>query len=114
MAAKNAGGAAASTSRASRAAKVDTTKVSLSDKPGTADTEGLSQDKLTGAAAQDMDASGAFQEPEIKDRIDVDHPAVDNKPREGVRKVDNQIDFNDPTKTDEQAVADNLKAQGAK
>ncbi|MGZ8286133.1 MAG: hypothetical protein ACXW27_09075 [Allosphingosinicella sp.] len=102
MAAKKSGGAAAT---------VDTSKVRLSDRPGKADTAGLTQDKLTGASSSDMDASGAFQEPEIKDRIDVGHPAVDNNPRAGQPKVANQIDFNDPAKRSDEAVADNMKAQ---
>lgn len=91
---------------------VDTSKVALSDRPGVADTEGLSQDNLTAAAAKDMDASGAFIEPEIKSRIDVDHPAVDNNPRAGTTVDQNRIDFNDPTKPGHEAVADNLKNQG--
>lgn len=69
-------------------------------------------DKLTGASSDDLEASGAMMEPEIRDRIDTDHPAVDNNPRAGQPAAANQIDFNDPTKTDAEAVAENLKAQG--
>ena len=72
------------------------------------------QDKLSPASNTDMEASGAFVEPAIKDRIDASHPAVDNNPRAGQPKVANQIDFNDPTKTDEEAVRDNLKEQGGR
>lgn len=103
---KNAGTSAA-------AKPVDTSKVATSDVLGVADTAGLTQDNLTAAAAADMDASGAFVEPEIKSRIDVDHPAVDNNPRAGTTVNQNRIDFNDPTKSGADAVSDNLDAQKA-
>jgi len=41
-------------------------------------------------------ASGAFIEPEIKAAIPVDHPSVENNPREGTSAVQNGCDFNDP------------------
>lgn len=49
------------------------------------------------APATEMDsASGAFIEPEIKAAIPVDHPAIENNPREGTSAVQNGGDFNDP------------------
>jgi hypothetical protein len=119
-ASKSSGSAATTTGTAARprraaataARSVDTSGVPLSDKPGTADTAGLKADQLIPAANTDMEASGAFQEPEIKERIDASHPAVDNAPRAGQPARSNRIDFNDPTKTDAEAVAENLKAQG--
>lgn len=66
-------------------------------------------DELT--PATQADASGALVEPEIVDRIDVDHPAVDNNPRKGASVASNQIDFNDPTATPEEAVLENLGAE---
>lgn len=52
-------------------------------------------DKLTGASPETVE-SGALQELEIAQRIDTAHPAVDDKPREGLPPESNQIDFNDP------------------
>ena len=47
--------------------------------------------------ATEMDsASGAFIEPEIKQAIPVDHPAVENNPRAGTSAIQNGGDFNDP------------------
>lgn len=49
------------------------------------------------APAQQMESpSGAFIEPEIKEAIPTDHPAVDNNPRAGTSAVQNGGDFNDP------------------
>lgn len=87
----------------------DTSNVKLSDKPGVADTEGMTEDTL--APATEFDASGAIIKPEIVERVDLSHPAVDDNPRKGQPKVANQIDFNDPTLTEADAVAENLKAQ---
>lgn len=89
----------------------DTSDVKLSDQPGKADTAGMTEDNLT--PATDVAASGALIEPEIVERVDVDHPAVDNAPRKGQPRVANQIDFNDPSKTDSEAVAENLKSSTA-
>lgn len=44
--------------------------------------------------------------------VDPDHPAVDNNPRKGTSVDQNRIDFNDPTKSNEEAVASNLRDQG--
>lgn len=85
---------------------VDTTNVKLSDVPGKPDTNGLEPDQLEPATA--VEASGAMIEPTIVERIDTSHPAVDNEPRKGVSRVSNQIDFNDPTQTPEEAVLENL------
>ncbi len=87
---------------------VDTSKVKLSDKPGVADTKGLEIDDL--APATQIEPSGAMIEPTIVERIDTSHPAVDNKPRKGQPKVANQIDFNDPTISESEAVERNLAA----
>ncbi len=90
---------------------VDTTDVKTSDVPGVSDTDGLTEDNI--AAATKMEASGAFIEPAIVDRIDVDHPAVDNHPRKGQPKIANQIDFNDPGLESSDAVEKNLKDQAS-
>ena len=89
---------------------VDTTKVKLSDVPGQPDTKGTEADNL--APATDMEASGAFIEPTIVERIDTAHPAVDNEPRKGAPVSSNQIDFNEPSAItpQEEAVAKNLGA----
>jgi hypothetical protein len=88
---------------------VDTTDIKPSTIPGVSDTAGLTEDKLTPATA--VAASGAFIEPEIVDRIDVDHPAVDNNPRKGQPMIANQIDFNDPVLDTQQSVEKNLADQ---
>jgi hypothetical protein len=88
---------------------VDTTDIKPSDLPGVSDTAGKIEDTLT--PATDVAASGAFIEPEIVSRIDVDHPAVDNHPRKGQPRIANQIDFNDPHLDAQAAVEQNLKAQ---
>lgn len=87
---------------------VDTSNVQLSDTPGVPDTKGLELDEL--APATQVQPSGAFMEPEIAERVDTSHPAVDNEPRKGQPKVANQIDFNDPTISDAEAVERNLEA----
>ena len=89
---------------------VDASDVKLSDVPGVADTSLLKPDEL--APATQVAASGAFIEPEIVERIDTAHPAVDNEPRKGQPVIANRIDFNDPGQTDAEAVEANLKAQG--
>jgi hypothetical protein len=89
-------------------ATVDTTDIKPSKIPGVSDTAGLTEDKLT--PATDVAASGAFIEPEIVSRIDVDHPAVDNNPRKGQPVISNQIDFNDPHLDTQEAVERNLKS----
>ncbi|GGE75097.1 hypothetical protein [Sphingomonas prati] len=94
---------------ASTKATVDTTDIAPSGVPGVSDTTGMTEDNLT--PATDVAASGAFIEPEIVARIDVDHPAVDNNPRKGQPRIANQIDFNDPILGSEDAVAKNLKDQ---
>lgn len=86
---------------------VDTTDIAPSNIPGVSDTAGMTEDSLT--PATDVAASGAFIEREIVERIDVNHPAVDNNPRKGQTKLANQIDFNDPTLDNAEAVAANMK-----
>ena len=89
---------------------VNTKDVKLSDVLGQPDTKALEADNL--APATDMAASGAFIEPTIVERIDTEHPAVDNEPRKGAPVTSNQIDFNDPSAltSQEEAVAKNLGA----
>ena len=49
------------------------------------------------APATEMESpSGAFIEPEIKQALPTDHPAIDNNPRAGTSAVQNGGDFNDP------------------
>ena len=67
-------------------------------------------DKLS--PATETAASGALVEPEIAKESVPDHPAVDANPRKGVPAESNQIDFNDPTKDQAEAVQENLAAQG--
>jgi len=86
---------------------VDTTDIKPSAVPGVSDTAGMTEDTLT--PATDVAASGVFIEPEIVARIDVDHPAVDNNPRKGQPVIANQIDFNDPHLSSEDAVKKNLE-----
>lgn len=64
--------------------------------------------KLT--PATEVAASGAIIEPEIANGIDMAHPAVDNNPRATSTAEMNQIDFNDPTVSQEKAVEENLQA----
>lgn len=53
------------------------------------------------APATEMESpSGAFIEDEIKAAIPVDHPAIDNNPRQGTSAVQNGGDFNDPRHLD--------------
>jgi len=92
-------------------ATVDTTDVKPSAVPGVSDTAGTTEDTLTPATA--VAASGAFIEPEIVERIDVEHPAVDNNPRKGQPKIANQIDFNDPH-LDTQAAVEKILGDQAK
>jgi hypothetical protein len=64
--------------------------------------------------ATKFDASGAIIEPEIVERVDLSHPAVDSSPRANSSVEMNQIDFNDPTISQEEAVAKNLKEEKPK
>lgn len=88
---------------------VDTSRVKLSDVPGVADTADIKPENLT--PATEVAASGAMIEPEIVERIDTDHPSVDNEPRKGQPAVANRIDFNDPTKSDQEVVEEQLSKQ---
>lgn len=53
---------------------------------------------------------GASGAPGVDVNIDTNHPAVDADPRAGTTAEQNRIDFNDPTKTSQEAVEDALKA----
>ncbi|MDE0878920.1 MAG: hypothetical protein OSB00_09725 [Sphingomonas bacterium] len=59
--------------------------------------------------AETIDTSGAAQQ--IVGDVDMSHPAVDDNPRANTTDEQNRIDFNDPTKSGSDAVADNLAAQ---
>lgn len=69
-------------------------------------------DKVKLAPATEAAASGALVEPKIIADIDTAHPAVDDNPRANTTADQNRIDFNDPTKEEAEAVADNLKKAG--
>jgi len=60
-------------------------------------------------AADTVDTSGAPQQ--IVPDVDMSHPAVDANPRAGTTDVQNQIDFNDPTKSGQEAVEEALAKQ---
>jgi hypothetical protein len=61
-------------------------------------------------AATAIDPSGAPVQ--TVPGVDLEHPAVDANPRAGTTVAQNQIDFNDPTITGAEAVAQALKEQG--
>jgi hypothetical protein len=46
--------------------------------------------------ASDALGTGAIVEAGVRDQIDFEHPAVDNRPRRGLPEVSNRIDFNNP------------------
>lgn len=62
------------------------------------------------APATVQEASGAVIEPSVAKLPD--HPSVDRNPREGTTVEQNQIDFNDPAASPEEAVEENLKDNG--
>lgn len=62
------------------------------------------------ATGAKMEASGAFIEDGAKKAVDVNHPAVDNNPRANTTVAQNQIDFNDPGLSEQDAVKANLEA----
>ena len=64
--------------------------------------------KIGAAGPDSISGSGAILEPDAASAVDVDHPAVDNNPRAGTTAGQNAIQFNDPTKTDEEAVRERL------
>ena len=63
------------------------------------------------APATDVAASGAVIEEAVVAAIPLEHPAVDANPRAGTTADQNRIDFNDPSKSGTEAVADALAAQ---
>ncbi|KQQ39029.1 hypothetical protein ASG19_06670 [Rhizobium sp. Leaf306] len=62
------------------------------------------------APATEVDPSGAPVQ--IVPDVDLSHPAIDADPRKGTTVAQNRIDFNDPTLTPGEAVANMLRAQG--
>lgn len=62
------------------------------------------------APATQVDPSGAPVQ--IVPDVDLTHPAVDANPRAGTTVAQNKIDFNDPTLSSSEAVAQMLNAQG--
>lgn len=79
----------------------------------TARTVDKSADVQKLAPATEVAASGAIIEPEIAKGVDFAHPAVDNNPRATSTPEMNQIDFNDPTISQEKAVEENLEESKA-
>ena len=65
------------------------------------------------ASSSDLEASGAFMEPQVKESVDVDSVSVDNNPRAGTSVLQNRIDFNDPTARDSDLVAEATKVDPA-
>jgi hypothetical protein len=64
------------------------------------------------APAKTFSTSGAPTQ--VVPDVDPAHPAVDNDPRAGTTIQQNRIDFNDPTKSGQEAVEDALAAQSKK
>lgn len=76
-----------------------------------AEREALRLANIAAAGTDSISGSGAILEPDAASKVDVDHPAVDNNPRAGTSVSQNQIDFNDPSLQDAEAVMDNLSKQ---
>lgn len=66
-------------------------------------------EKVNIKPATEFSTSGA---PVQTTEFDINHPAVDNNPRENTTADQNRIDFNDPDLSEEEAVVENLKKQG--
>lgn len=64
--------------------------------------------KVAEASTDDVEASGAIIEGDVKSDIPMDHPAVDSNPRANTTPEMNAIDFNDPTKGASEAVKEGL------
>lgn len=78
---------------------------------GTAPTDQPTTEQAANIApATEVDPSGAPVQ--IVPDVDLSHPAVDADPRKGTTIAQNRIDFNDPTLTPGEAVANMLRAQG--
>lgn len=82
-------------------------------------------DAPNAATAADQDTSGDAKvapattfnpagAPDQVTDIDVNHPAVDNNPRAGTTANQNRIDFNDPTISGADAVAEQLGMKNQK
>jgi hypothetical protein len=85
------------------------TNMSVKKSAATAATVAKTADKPANIApATEFSTSGAAQQ---VPPIDMSHPAVETDPREGTSVQQNQIDFNDPTLSDADAVAQQLAAQ---
>lgn len=63
------------------------------------------------AKTTDTGSFGASGAPGVDVDLDTSHPALDADPRAGTTAEQNQIDFNDPTKTSQEAVEDALKGE---
>ena len=82
-------------------------KTAATEAASTADTVGtLGTDAANIAPATSFSTSGAPVQ--IVPDVDPSHPAVDNDPRAGTSLLQNKIDFNDPTKSGHQVVAEKL------
>lgn len=86
------------------------TKAAKGVAPVVAATEAAKPDTLS--PATQADASGALQEPEIAERVDTSHPAIDDEPRKGLPADSNRIDLNDPSIPGDVAVERALAEQG--
>lgn len=62
------------------------------------------------ATTADTGEFGPSGAPGVEVDADTSHPALDADPRAGTTFEQNQIDFNDPAKTGQEAVEDALKA----
>ncbi len=67
------------------------------------------KEKANIPAATSFSPSGA---PNQTSDIPVDHPAVDNDPRKDTSALQNRADYNDPSLSSAEAVAENLRKQG--
>lgn len=63
------------------------------------------------AKTTDTGRFGASGAPGVDVDLDTSHPALDADPRANTTAEQNQIDFNDPAKTSQEAVEDALKAK---
>lgn len=92
----------------------ETVSVTTSGDKATADTTISAVEAASGPAdiapATQVDPSGAPVQ--IVPDVDLTHPAVDANPRAGTTVAQNKIDFNDPTLSSADAVAQMLNAQG--
>jgi len=105
------GGATATKTEEAEAPKALTTKeqIAASREFQAKEAEKAREPAQIAAAKQgNLEASGTFIEDGAKKAIDVNHPAVDNNPREGTTVRQNAVDFNDPNLDPQEAVRASL------